>query len=236
MGRAPGACLICGKPLLYFETEREMTCAGCGKTFLSRASCEDGHYICDDCHARRGAEAIVAHCRTTTEKDPIAIAQALMNLPEIHMHGNEHHILVGAALMAAYRNAGGAVDLDAGLGEMCARGSQYPGGACGFWGCCGAAVSAGMFFSIVTGATPLSGKSWGLDNRLTGAALTRIGELGGPRCCKRNTYTAILTAAAFVQEHLGVELALPPSATCVHSAENQQCIRKKCPYYPGAEG
>lgn len=27
-------------------------------------------------------------------------------------------------------------------------------GACGFWGACGAGISAGMFVSIVTGSTP----------------------------------------------------------------------------------
>ncbi len=46
MGNRSG-CLICGKPLEYYDTEREMTCAICGKRFPSAAGCVDGHYICE---------------------------------------------------------------------------------------------------------------------------------------------------------------------------------------------
>ena len=233
MSEKRGGCLVCGKPLQYFETERELTCSLCGKTFSSSASCVDGHYVCDGCHARRGVEVILEHCKKSDSKDPVALAREIMADPYIYMHGNEHHILVGAVLLTAYRNAGGDIDLDAALEEMRSRGAKYPGGSCGFWGCCGAAVSAGMFWSIATGTTPLSGKSWGLGNRLTAAALDAIGETGGPRCCKRNSYTAIRTAAAFVKEHLGVAMELPETIACTHFEENQQCLRRHCPYYPG---
>ena len=233
MDNKRGACLVCGKPLQYFETERELTCALCGKTFSSSASCMDGHYVCDECHARQGVEVILEHCKKSASRDPVALAREIMADPYIYMHGNEHHIMVGAVLLTAYRNAGGDIDLDAALEEMRARGSKYPGGSCGFWGCCGAAVSAGMFWSIATGTTPLSGKSWGLGNRLTAAALDAIGETGGPRCCKRNSYTAIRTAAAFVKEHLGAAMELPETIACTHYEENQQCLRRHCPYYPG---
>ncbi len=224
---------MCGKPLRYFETEREMACSACGKIFPSNASCEDGHYICDTCHAERGVEVILDYCQRSQSKNPILMVQEMMDDPYIYMHGNEHHIMVGAALLAAYRNAGGELDLLPALQEMKARGGKYPGGSCGFWGCCGAAVSAGMFFSIATGTTPLSGKSWGLANRITAEALERIGEAGGPRCCKRNSFTAVKTAAEFVKEHLSVEMELPEQIQCRWSEENRQCLRVRCPYYTG---
>ena len=115
MTRDPGACLVCGGELHYLDREQEMTCAHCGKTFLSRASCVHGHFICDACHARGSVSVILDHCRRSTLRDPIALVQEIMDEPYIHMHGNEHHIMVGAALITAYRNAGGAVDLDAAL-------------------------------------------------------------------------------------------------------------------------
>ena len=71
MARTPGACLICGKPLQYFSREREMTCSLCGQTFPSRASCEDGHFVCDSCHARRGVEVILNYCRRSALRDAI---------------------------------------------------------------------------------------------------------------------------------------------------------------------
>ena len=235
MDNKRGACLVCGKPLQYFETERELTCALCGKTFFSSASCMDGHYVCDECHARQGVEVILEHCKKSASRDPVALAREIMADPYIYMHGNEHHILVGAVLLTAYRNAGGDIDLDAALEEMRARGSKYPGGSCGFWGCCGAAVSAGMFMSIVTKATPLTGKSWGLSNRMTAEALKAIGELGGPRCCKRNSFTAAVAAVKFTAENLGVQMEAPEEIRCGFSGENRECIRKKCPYYEGCK-
>ena len=63
---------------------------------------------------------------------------------------------VEAALLTAYKNAGGELDLEKALTEMQNRGKQVPGGICGFWGSCGAAVSTGIFLSIITGSTPLS--------------------------------------------------------------------------------
>lgn len=101
-----------------------------------------------------------------------------MENPAIHMHGPEHHVLVGAALLNAYKNAGGSLangeSFEAALLKMESRGKAVPGGACGMWGCCGAAVSAGIFISIVTGATPLSEESWSLSNRMTSECLAAI--------------------------------------------------------------
>jgi len=232
MIRGEGACLICGKPLVYFENARMLKCAVCGGSFPSYASCEDGHFVCDACHAESGVRAIMEFCAKTDSSDPIAIMQQLMETPFIYMHGPEHHIMVGAALMAAYRNSGGELDLAASLAEMESRGRQYPGGSCGFWGCCGAAVSTGMFISILLGATPLSGKSWRYANEMTSRALAQIAELGGPRCCKRNSFTAAKTAVEFVAERLDVQMSLPERITCNFFSENRECLKKHCPYFP----
>lgn len=231
MTRTIGACLVCGEPLVYFEEARELECALCHQKFMAYASCAAGHYVCDECHARKGIEAIMAGCRESGSRDPIAILQTLMNDPFIYMHGPEHHVLVGAALLTAYANSGGQVELAAALEEMKARGSSYPGGACGLWGCCGAAVSAGIFMSIVTKATPLTVTPWRLSNQMTAEALAAIAPLGGPRCCKRNSFTAVKEAVRFTKEHLGVAMELPDQIQCDFSAENQQCIKARCPYH-----
>ena len=207
----------------------------CGKLFLSHECCPEGHYICNACHAARGMEAIRACCLGDASTDPIALAQRMMDDPAIHMHGNEHHVLVGAALLCAYHNAGGQLELEAALMEMEQRGGAYPGGACGLWGCCGAAVSAGMFWSIVNGTTPLSEGSWGEGNQLTARALNAIGALGGPRCCKRNAFTAIREAVGFVNERGGVQMTLPERIVCRYFPQNRQCKREACPYYPRRE-
>lgn len=231
MTRGEGACLVCGKPLVYWEEARELECSICHRTFPSNASCEAGHFVCDECHAKQGVQVIMEGCRRSTLRDPIALMQQLMEDPYIYMHGPEHHILVGAALLTAYANCGGDIDLEGALQQMRERGSQYPGGSCGFWGCCGAAVSAGMFMSIATKATPLTGKTWGLANKTTARALEAIAALGGPRCCKRNSFTAAREAAAVVREELGVAMELPEAIVCSFSPENKQCLQSRCPYH-----
>lgn len=145
------------------------------------------------------------------------------------MHGPEHHVMVGAALLTAYRNAGGNIDLGRALGEMMSRGRSVPGGACGFWGACGAGISAGMFVSIISGSTPLAQEPWGLSNRMTSYALDAIGRVGGPRCCKRDSFLSILAAIDFVKEHFSIEME-KPRIRCTHFAKNNQCIGNRCPF------
>ena len=146
------------------------------------------------------------------------------------MHGPEHHVMVGASLLTAYKNAGGEIDLPSALSEMYARGKQVPGGACGFWGACGAGISTGMYMSIITKSTPLASKAWGLSNQMTGQALTAIGKNGGPRCCKRDSYIAIREAVDFTAEHLGVEMELD-EIKCSRSKLNNQCLKERCPFH-----
>lgn len=228
-------CLLCGGNLVYCDTPQKVECGLCHRIFESRAICENGHYICDECHSKNGIALILELCRHSKSRNPITIMKRLVAQPSIHMHGPEHHVLVGAALLTAYRNSGGNISLDTALKEMERRGKQVPGGACGFWGSCGAAVSTGMFLSIVTGATPLKKEEWGMANLMTSAALQSIGGLGGPRCCKRNSFTAIQEAVKFVRERLGIEMELPEEITCGFSSLNAQCKREECPYYPGGD-
>ena len=221
-------CLICKAPLEYLETGVLMECAICHKTENSKTRCVNGHYVCDECHTK-GADAIISVCMDEKSKNPIDIFEKLMSMEFCHMHGPEHHIMVGSALLTAFKNAGGNIDLAKVLPEMYSRGRSVPGGACGFWGACGAAVSAGIYFSIATDTTPLSETSWGWSNLMTSRALGKIGEIGGPRCCKRNGYLAITEAVSFTDEQLGIKMELG-EICCSRSHLNNQCLKERCPF------
>ena len=221
-------CLICGSPLEYLETDELMECAVCHRKENSKTRCVRGHYVCGACHTA-GMDAIVGLCLSETSKDPVLILEKMMALPFCHMHGPEHHVMVGAALLTAYRNAGGEIDLEKALSEMMNRGKNVPGGACGFWGACGAGISSGMFVSIISGSTPLTIEPFALSHKMTAKSLGAIGEIGGPRCCKRDSYLSILSAVDFVKEYFGVEME-KPEVVCTHSAKNNQCIGNRCPF------
>ena len=225
-------CLLCGAELVYFSEPRELECSVCHKKFTDNVACAAGHYVCNNCHENEGVKLIIEVCRSTPLRGPIEIMQSLMKEPCIHMHGPEHHVLVGAALLTAYHNCGGKIDLNKALAEMKRRGKQLPGGICGFWGCCGAAVSAGIFVSIVTGSTPLKNEEWKLSNEMTSAALAAIAAHGGPRCCKRDSFEAVRTAVEFAKVHFGVEMPLPEKLVCTFKQFNEECLGAGCPFDP----
>lgn len=221
-------CLLCGAPLSYLEKEEPMECAVCHKTENSKTRCVNGHYICNDCHTE-GLDQIIGICLEETSKDPVHIMNRLMSQPFCHMHGPEHHVMVGSALLTAYKNAGGELDLSEALAEMMNRGKSVPGGACGFWGACGAGISSGMFISIISKSTPLAKEPFALSHKMTSLSLGRIGEIGGPRCCKRDSFLSILAAIEFVEEHFGIKME-KTEITCDYSHKNNQCIGNQCPF------
>jgi len=221
-------CLICRAPLEYLEKDVLMECEICHKKENSKTRCVNGHYVCNDCHTQ-GLDSIIGLCMKEKSKNPIDIIEKMMTMSFCHMHGPEHHVMVGAALLTAYKNAGGDIDLLSGLIEMMNRGKSVPGGACGFWGACGAGISSGMFISIISKSTPLANEPFALSHKMTADSLGQIGEIGGPRCCKRDSFLSILTAIDFVKAHFDIEME-KSEVVCRFSSQNNQCIGKRCPF------
>lgn len=227
-------CIICGKELIYFDDYRELECIYCHKKFKSNVSCIDGHYVCDTCHSMDAIELIESYCRETSKTNPIDMAVELMKNPSIYMHGPEHHFLVPAVLITSYYNTLGEKDVKIkklALAKM--RAKDVKGGFCGFYGDCGAAVGTGIYVSIILGASPLSKESWGLANLMTGTSLISLARIGGPRCCKRNSFTAIGEAAKFTDEHFNVKLYDYENyrPVCSFNSRNSECLKGECPYY-----
>lgn len=221
-------CLICGAKLEYLESDIDMECAICHKTEKSKTRCINGHYVCNVCH-KKGLDSVIGIALAEQSKNPIEILNKMMNMDFCHMHGPEHHIMVGVALLTAYKNCGGSIEFDNALYEMYNRGNQVPGGVCGFWGACGAAISAGIFVAIITKSNPLANESFSLSNEMTSRALHKIAVVGGPRCCKRDSYLSILTAVEYLKEKLDISLETS-DIKCQFIKKNNQCIGKRCPF------
>lgn len=221
-------CLICGAPLKYLNTSEIAKCYFCGAKERTKTLCENNHYVCDDCHLQ-GLDHVIDICLKEDSKNPIEIFEKITSKPFCHMHGPEHHVIVGASLITGYKNSGGNICLESALREMLSRGKNVPGGACGFWGACGAGLSSGMFISIISSSTPLSDEPFALSHKMTSKSLNAIGDVGGLRCCKRDSYLSIYQAIDFVKEYFGIEMEKTP-ITCRHSSKNNQYIGNKCPF------
>ena len=84
-------CIICKAPLIYLEKDEMMECVLCHKKELSKTRCEQGHYVCNECHTK-GMGVIIDICLSETSKNPIEIIRRMMAQPFCHMHGPEHHV------------------------------------------------------------------------------------------------------------------------------------------------
>lgn len=177
------------------------------------------------------AKKIIEACIQEKSKNPVDIFCRIAQREFIRMHGPEHHVLDGAALLTAYVNAGGDLDLEAGLKEMMKRGLQMPGATCGMWGVCGAVSSMGAALSIIDGTGPLSrDASWGKHMEFTSDALRGLGQVGGPRCCKRDAFLSFRKAADYINENYNIDLELG-KIQCIFSEQNEQCIKERCPFH-----
>ena len=229
-------CLVCGKDLVYLDTPEESACSFCGRVFRTTVRCADGHFICDDCHRLPAEDLIEKTCLETTVADPMLLAISLMQHPALKMHGPEHHYLVPAVLLTGYSLVTGErAELGRRLKRARERAALVRGGFCGTHGACGAAIGTGIFVSIITGATPLSGKEWMLSNLVTSRSLHEIALSGGPRCCKRNTYLAILAAVSFIREMWGITIPVKEGMSCEFSDLNREGRKTECTFHPGVD-
>lgn len=224
-------CLICGEPIIYFDEARELECSICHRKFVDNVTCADGHYVCNECHRMDSIDVIEKYCKASDSKNPIEIMEQIMRHPAIHMHGPEHHVLIVTAIITAYKNCGGDIDYDWAMKEALRRGQEVPGGICGFWGSCGSGIGSGIAYSIIMKATPLTEESWGKANLMTARALKQIGEIGGPRCCKRNTRLAVTETAKAIKEDFGIEMEITDTACSYKMKHNEQCIGTRCPFF-----
>lgn len=224
-------CLLCGAGLVYCKQSQAITCSLCLQVSDSHAQCEEGHFVCDSCHRLPAFDLIEQTCNASSDVDPVRLADVLMMNPSVKMHGPEHHFLVPAVLITAYCSAHGDDSKRDKLRTARKRAEDVKGGFCGLHGTCGAAMGAGIACSILTGATPLAKEEWRLSNLMTAACLTAIGEAGGPRCCKRDTFLAVTVGREFLNCHLNGGLPEKVSPVCSFSANNKECLETECRFY-----
>ena len=177
------------------------------------------------------ARKIIENCLQEKSKNPVEIFRNIANMDFVRIHGPEHHILDGAALLTAFYNAGGNINLENSLVELMNRGLKMPGATCGMWGICGAVSSMGAALSIIDGTGPLStDSSWGKHMEFTSKALSKLAKVGGPRCCKRDAFLSFQKAIEFINENYDVKLD-ESIIECIYSSQNEQCIKERCPLF-----
>ena len=160
----------------------------------------------------------------------IALMERIRNHPAMPMHGPEHHALVPGVILAAYRNNGGRISNDI-IATGIDRGRKVPGGACGFWGCCGAAVGAGIAAALLIESTPLRADERQRSLAFTAEILTEISRVRGGRCCQRETWVALIHASQLSEDFFGISLPAKATLRCHQYETNRECVQNNCPLW-----
>ena len=161
------------------------------------------------------------------------LLENIFKCEELPMHCPYHHYVTAAVLVTS---AGINASLEpekitAMLKKARARASGIPGGICGECGCCGAAVGVGIFADLWLGISPMSKEGWAIGNKMTADALYSIASAEGPRCCKRVSYLALLSAVKDAHSIGAVIGQLPEKITCTHFKKNRECKGVLCPFF-----
>ena len=181
---------------------------------------------------REIVDAITDCCRGCESTDAVRIADRLMELEEVRMHGPEHHYLTAAAILTAYCNFHH-MEKKSILVKAYVRTNIIPAGVCAMYGCCGALMGAGAAAGILLFAHPFSAGDLRTVNQITAGIQSRLAEYGGPRCCKRAVRISVYEAVQGMNRYMGCRL---PAAMldCTFYPGNKGCMGKKCEFFvPG---
>jgi MoaA/NifB/PqqE/SkfB family radical SAM enzyme/SAM-dependent methyltransferase len=223
-------CMVCTSELVYGTTANEVACYYCGNISHHSVTCKEGHYVCDACHAKEALAVIEHICKTSKERDMLKLFRQIREHPSIPKHGPEHHAMVPAIIVTAYKNSGGKLPENA-LKTALLRGASVMGGACGFLGICGAASGVGIGFAIVLESSPVAKKARSTAQKVTHAVLGKIAEYEAARCCHREVWTALNIASSLSEEFLPVKLLALMETKCDQKKFNQYCYGKECPIF-----
>jgi hypothetical protein len=179
------------------------------------------------------AERVTTLARTTVSgSSPVTAMEDLLGaIEDLPVHGFWHHFLAGELLLLCLRNAGYPIGEEL-IDEVLARGRLTPPGACGFLGPCGALVSASAAYAMLLGSTPVASDRRERLLHLQAQLATRLANLGGNRCCKKSTYTALgLAQEEFTK--LGYKFPREElTGRCKFFADNDTCDGDACEYFP----
>ena len=150
------------------------------------ASCSGSHHCCDRCKTGETRSVIAATAGTTTLKDPAAIAELMMGLPQLGMLDCDHAFIAVAAFMIALKNSpyGGKITDNEVREALDRAASQVVKESCSLTGVCGIVPAIGVCFSLFLNLRFGSDR----EQQVTMDAVTKVSQaltnLTGPVCCK----------------------------------------------------
>ncbi len=224
-------CMICGAELLYGQTRTLMECAICKRVDETVARCEQGHFVCDECHRSDPLKSLSYLCHESVETDMIGLLKQIRRVDNFPVNGPEHHSLAPAIVLTCFRNLGGHVT-QADISEGIRLGKVCIGGSCASMGICGAAMGVGIAFSIILGANPLTPVERQSSMLVVAAAANDICSYQAARCCQREVYLSLKQASKLSTMLTGLHIPAEHRMVCSQHHIQKECLKQDCPLYP----
>ncbi|MDO5844260.1 MAG: DUF5714 domain-containing protein [Methanocorpusculum sp.] len=230
-------CPICSGDVIQGYNLAQRKCDVCGKNFVSNSFCKNDHYICNTCATKNYFKFIGEFVTDTKLKDPIEIANIIMNHPESNLIGCKHAIVAYVSVITAFKNSGGHVkDFQKMMKEIALSTSICPTSMCKLGGFCGIPLTMGVAMRTALSEDMDEDVRTELSNKLTGDCMGHLGNennTGNKNCCTRNTYLTIINASKFISRNLWVEIPLPKIINCNYHEGNPRCNKTECKIYHG---
>jgi hypothetical protein len=224
-------CSLCGRKFHLLANAVNRPCAICGSPTSVRYLCESDHAICASCFTAPYLTYIAGMIDTPgITRDPIEAFLVLRRGYAFPIHGPEHHALVAAALLFAYHRCTGEPSRET-IFNAIQQAAVLPMGSCGIWGACSAALGVGVAYGTILQATPMQGAVRGAMQHIVANILGRIGEYHAPRCCRRETLTALQVACEESAALLPITMVTQVDCRCDQAPSQVDCLRERCPFY-----
>lgn len=178
---------------------------------------------------------ILTNCLETNSTNPLQITEEILSNPEFPVAGQAHHPLIACSILAAYANANSSDNKEALIKEGMKRANSLPGGFCAGFGADVAAISLGIAVSIILNTNIKEETDWARAkaHTLTGMGMLNIANNKGNRCCRRSTYSMLILATNYFNNHMGCALGSTPESEvkCTLREKNPLCNGVSCKYY-----
>ena len=223
-------CMVCGAPLVYLKNNDIKACSYCSEAMPVNAVCENGHFVCDACHGVDALSFAESFLTATQAIDLIGALNTIRSHPSFKLHGPEHHFAIAGVIPAVYKNLGGKISNKEILTAI-ERGKQLPGGVCGFWGGCGAALGAGIGFGVILDSNPFKPGKRQIVQRIISEITGELSKVKAARCCQRECWISLIKASEISEKYLDIKLLANDSVICTQMDQNKECVKAGCPFY-----
>lgn len=224
-------CSICGQNFCILANAVTLPCAICGNPVLTRYICASDHAICGFCFTTPYLTYLASKFNSSDiSSNPIETFLLLSKNYDFPIHGPEHHGLAAAAFLFAYHHLTRELSQETIMNAV-QQAAVLPMGSCGTWGACSAALGIGVAYATILQATPMKGVARGSIQKIVADIIMRIGEYQAPRCCRRETLTALQVACEASTTLLTIPIESQVNCQCDQALSQVDCIRERCPFY-----